>query len=294
MRNNRYDRVLKWVLIVAGVLLVLLFMDLFDRPSRDGGWGAGKGPRIGLVEINGLILESMPIVRRIDELARRKDIDAILVRSNSPGGTVGASQEIYMKLAKVRDEGDKPVIASMGNVAASGGVYLALGVDTIMAAPGTTTGSIGVILDYPVAVGLLEKLGIEMEVIKSGPMKDSGSPYRPVTAEDRASFQGIIDDLYDQFIQVVAKERHLSLDEVRKMATGEIFTGRQAQKLGLIDLLGSYDDAVNLAGLMTGSDERPIVVRAVKQRRRGLLDWIIGDLAMESLYPQLMPQYRMR
>lgn len=292
MSRSRYDRVLKWTLLVAGAIMLLVLLNIFQRPGRQN-WTVTGGPRVGVIDIRGPIIDSQRIVERIDQFARRRDIDAILVRINSPGGTVGASQEIYAKLRKVRDEGDKPVVASMGTVAASGGVYVALGTDTIMAGPGTATGSIGVILDFPVAAGLLQKLGIEMEVIKSGPLKDAGSPYRPATAADRASFQRIIDDLYEQFINVVAEERGLSLEAVREMATGEVFTGREALELGLIDLLGTYEDAVNLAGAMTGSDKRPVVVRPVERRRRTLLDWIIGDLVSESIYPQLMPQYRM-
>ncbi|MCH8327013.1 MAG: signal peptide peptidase SppA [Candidatus Marinimicrobia bacterium] len=294
MTRSRYDLVLKWVLITVGIIIVLTVIGLFDRQSGRGEWRLTGGPRIGLIEITGVILDSRAVVRRIDELSRRKDIDAILVRIESPGGAVAASQEIYMKLAQVRDEGDKPVVASMGNVAASGGVYLAMGVDTIMANPGTATGSIGVILDYIVAENLMKKLGLSVEVVKSGPLKDAGSPYRAATEQDRAIFQSLIDDLYEQFIETVALERNLPLEEVRKMATGQIYTGRQAQKLGLIDLLGSYEDAVNLAGQMTGSDKRPEVVRPVQRRRRTLLDLILGNLASQILNPQLMPQFRLR
>jgi protease-4 len=294
LSRGRYDQVLRWTLLVAGVLMLFMVLDIFRRPANDDNWMAGGGPRIGVVEIKGLIYDSRKVVRQLDRFARQRNIDAILVRIDSPGGTVAASQEIYSKLRKIRDEGDKPVIVSMGSVAASGGVYISLGADTIMAAPGTATGSIGVILDYPVATGLLEKLGLEIEVIKTGPLKDAGSPYRDPTELDRQSFRGVIDDMFDQFIETIVEERQLTEKEVRKLATGEIYTGRQALELGLIDLLGTYEDAVNLAGSLTGSTERPSVVRPVEHRRRSVLEWFIGDLSGEIVYPQLVPQYRMR
>ena len=254
---------------------------------------AGGGPRVGVVEIEGLLLESEGIVRQLGQLEQRDDIEAILVRINSPGGTVAASQEIYSKIRAVRDEGTKPVIASMGTVAASGGYYVAVGADTIMANPGTTTGSIGVILDYPVATDLLEKLGLRMEVIKSGPLKDAGSPFRSVSDADRRSFQRVIDDLHDQFTEVVARERDLTLEDARKSATGEIFSGRQALELGLVDLLGSYEDAISLAGLMTGATTRPVVVKLEDRRRITLWELLFGRAPGRGS-AQLLPQYRMR
>lgn len=293
MKSSRYDRVLKWMLGLAAFFLVVLLISIFVEPPDDD-WMAGGGPRIGIVDIKGIILDSERVVRQLDRFSRRKDIDALVVRIDSPGGTVAASQEIYAKLRLVRDEGDKPVIVSMGTVAASGGVYVALGADTIMANPGTTTGSIGVIFDFPVAAGLLEKIGLRIEVVKSGPLKDAGSPYRDPTAADRASFQGVIDDLYDQFITVVALERDLPLETVRKMATGEIFTGRQAQALGLVDLLGNLEDAIKLAGSLTGNLKRPVVVRPEERDR--LFPWqhLTGGLFRQGGAIRPLPQYRMR
>ncbi len=262
MRASRYDRALKWMLGIAGLFLVVLVLSLFRRPPAEP-WLKGDGPRVGVVEIEGIIINSERIVRQLDRFSRRKDIEAILVRINSPGGTVVASQEIYEKLRQVGDEGAKPVIASLGTVAASGGYYVAVAADTIVASPGTTTGSIGVILDYPVAVDLMDKLGLQVEVITSGSLKDAGSPFRPPTESDRRSFQRVIDDLHAQFTEVVAAERNLSLERVREVATGEVFTGRQALELGLVDILGGFEDAVTLAGLLTGNTTRPVVVRPV-------------------------------
>jgi protease-4 len=188
----------------------------------------------------------------------------------------------------------KPVVASLGAVAASGGYYVAVAADTIIASPGTTTGSIGVILDYPVASDLLNKIGLQMEVIKSGSLKDAGSPFRPPTESDRRNFQRVIDDLHAQFTEVVAKERELSLERVEELATGEVFTGRQALELGLVDILGGFDDALSLAGSLTGSSKRPVIVRPVDRRRRSIWDFLLGETSHLSWFPQLLPQYLMR
>ena len=293
MRASRYDRALKWMLGIAGLFLVLLVLSLFRRPPAEP-WLKGDGPRVGVVKIEGIIVNSERIVRQLDRFSRRKDIEAILVRINSPGGTVAASQEIYDKLRQVRDEGAKPVIASLGTVAASGGYYVAVAADTIVASPGTTTGSIGVILDYPVAVDLMDKIGLRMEVITSGSLKDAGSPFRPPTESDRRSFQRVIDDLHAQFTEVVAAERNLSPERVREVATGEVFTGRQALELGLVDILGGFEDAVTLAGLLTGNTKRPVVVLPVERRRISLWDYLLGNRSRTTWFPRLLPQYLMR
>ncbi len=293
MSGNRYDRALKWMLWLTGIFLLVLFMSLFGR-RRSGPLTSGKGPRIGVIEVKGLLLDSQKVVRQLERFNRRSDIDAILVRVDSPGGTVVASQEIYEKVRRIRDDGDKPIIASMGTVAASGGLMVALGADTIMANSGTATGSIGVILDYPVAADLLSKIGVTVEVIKSGALKDAGSPYRASTAEDRRSFQGVIDDLHEQFTELVARERGLPLERVRQLATGEVFTGRQALELGLIDLLGGYEDALNLAGVLTGNLERPVAVKPVERERFSLRKLLLGDYATWNEAMQVLPQYRMR
>ncbi|MEE9465441.1 MAG: signal peptide peptidase SppA [Candidatus Neomarinimicrobiota bacterium] len=293
MKGSRYDRVLKWMLWLTGLFLLVLLISLFSAGSTER-LISGNGPRIGVVEIRGLLVDSERVVRQLDRFSRRSDIDAILVRVDSPGGTVAASQEIYEKIRKLRDDSDKPVVASMGTVAASGGLMVSLGADTIMANPGTATGSIGVILDYPVAEGLMEKIGLQMEVIKSGTLKDVGSPYRQSTSEDRESLQAVIMDLHQQFTEVVALERGLPMERVRELATGAVFTGRQALDLGLVDLLGTYEDALNLAGALTGNLERPIPVKPVERERFPLLKLLLGDYADQSWATQVLPQYRMR
>lgn len=293
MSGSRYDRSMRWMLWLTGIFLLVLVISMFSR-RRSGPLIIGKGPRIGIVEVKGLLLDSEKVVRQLERFNRRKDIDAILVRVDSPGGTVAASQEIYEKLRRIRDDGHKPIIASMGTVAASGGLMVALGADTIMANSGTVTGSIGVILDYPVAEDLLSKIGVTVEVIKSGALKDAGSPYRASTAEDRRSFQIVIDDLHEQFTELVARERGLPLEAVRKMATGQVFTGRQALELELIDLLGGYEDALNLAGVLTGNLERPVPVKALERERFSLRKLLLGDYTTWNETMLVLPQYRMR
>lgn len=294
MTPSLYDKIMKTVLGISGVFILILIISSIVG-NGDDSLELGNGPKIGVVEINGGIFGSERIVSQLDEFSRREDIEAIIVRINSPGGSVAASQEIYEKIRKIREEGNKPIIASMGTVAASGGVYVAMGAELIMANSGTTTGSIGVIIDYPVAVGLMEKLGIQVEVIKSGPYKDAGSPFRSPTQADRKYFQGIINDMYEQFMEVIANERNLDPDEVRAMATGEVFTGRRAYELGLIDTLGTFEDAIALAGDLIGNTDRPVIVKPHERKRRTLWDLVIGQQIYESdWYPQLLPQYLMR
>ncbi|UCD37896.1 MAG: signal peptide peptidase SppA [Fidelibacterota bacterium] len=294
MSTSRYDRALKWMLGIAGFFLILLVVSLLRPTEREPWQRIGDGPRVGVVEIEGIILDGERVIRQLDQFSRRKDIEAILVRIDSPGGTVAASQEIYAKVRKVAQEGSKPVIASLGTVAASGGYYIAVAADTIVSSPGSTTGSIGVVLDYPVAAGLLDKIGLQMEVIKSGALKDAGSPFRPPTESDRRSFQRVIDDLHAQFTEVVAAERDLPLKRVQELATGEVFTGRQALDLELVDVLGGFEEALSLAAALTGSTKRPVIVRPVEQRRISILEFLLGDGSRLTWFPQLLPQYLMR
>jgi protease-4 len=282
------------MLILASILLILIVLALFRRPTVESWQRPGDGPRIGVVTIAGIITDSERIVQQLDQFSRRSDIEAIVLRIDSPGGTVAASQEIYSKVRKITDEGSKPVIASLGALAASGAYYVALGADTIMAGSGSATGSIGVIFDYPVASELMDKIGVQVEVIKSNSLKDAGSPFREPTESDRQSFQRIVDDLYEQFLEAIRHERDLSLEQIKVWATGEIFSGRQALKLGMIDLVGDYEDALELAGRLTGNTKRPIEIKPAVRRRLSLEEIIFGDRSSLSWVPQFVPQYLMR
>ncbi len=251
-------------------LIIILVTYLSQRQPYNGMRLSSRGEKVAVVELIGPIYTSQRIVRQFKIYGKEKSVKAIVFRIDSPGGGVAASQEIYQAVKKVRAKG-KPVIASMGSVAASGGYYVACGADTIMANPATTTGSIGVIAEIPNVTGLLNKIGIKFEVIKSGRFKDTGSPYRNMTAADRRYLQSAIDDFFDQFVNVVVQERKLPRKKVLKLADGRVFTGRQAKENGLVDLLGDYEDAISLAAELGGIQGKPKIVKLYR-RRVTLLD----------------------
>jgi protease IV len=200
-----------------------------------------------------------------------QSVPAIVLRIDSPGGGVAASQEIYNEIQRVREKGKK-VVVSMGSVAASGGLYVAVAADTIVANPGTLTGSIGVIFEFPTVEKLLEKVGVRYEVVKSGEFKDIGNMARTMTPKESAALQVVINDTYDQFVEAVAKGRHLEEDSVRAFADGRIFTGRQAKEMKLVDELGDLQDALDVAAKMTGIETPPKTVRVIPRRHTGIFD----------------------
>ena len=270
--NNR-----SWILIfiiavcIGGVLS--LFMLVYMSRLLPEQQPLALGSKVGLVEVTGTIVNSGPVVDEILRFARDDGIKAIVVRLESPGGVVAASQEIYDQLRKVRAEG-KPVVASMGGIAASGAYYVACGADSIVANPGTLTGSIGVIMTFPNTQELFKKIGIDMQVVKTGEFKDIGSMSRPLTPEERQLLGDVIGDVYDQFVTVVATERRLDVEAVKRIADGRILTGRQALNLGLVDRLGSFRDAVQLAGKLAGIRGEPVVV---KKHKRVTTLWDVID-----------------
>ncbi|MFH2204204.1 MAG: signal peptide peptidase SppA [Elusimicrobiota bacterium] len=200
--------------------------------------------------------------RHIEKLAKKKEVKAIVISINSPGGSVGAVQELYDTILRVKKEHKKPVVAHLGDVAASGGYYLAITCDHIVAHPGTLLGSIGVIFSNVNVEGLLTKVGIKSRVIKSGKMKDIGSMSRPMTEEERALMQELIDNAYAQFLGAVVKGRKQPASKIRPLADGRIFTGQQALELGLIDSLGDSHAAVMLAAKLGGiKDAEPRIIR---------------------------------
>ncbi len=216
------------------------------------------GAEIGVVRISGVILSSRRPIRQIRSLARDPRIKAIVLRINSPGGAVVPSQDIYEEVLKVRKKG-KPVIASIGTVGASGAYYIASACDKILASSGSLTGSIGVIMELAEFQDLMKKIGVQSEVMKSGALKDAGSPFRPMTPEERAYLQSVLDEMHQQFIQDVAEGRHISVAVLKPLADGRVFTGRSAISNHLVDQLGDYQDAVAEATKMAHISGSPVI-----------------------------------
>ncbi|MGH7596703.1 MAG: signal peptide peptidase SppA [bacterium] len=283
------DWLLGLLLVAAGGIFVFFLVSLFFGFSEDR-FDLHTGKRVGLVEIEGVILDSKRAVEQLERFEDDASIAAVILRIDSPGGGVAASQEIYEAAKRVRESG-KFVIASMGSVAASGGYYIACAADTIVANPGTTTGSIGVIMEMMNATDLLNKIGIRFDVIKSGRYKDSGSPFRPMTDDDRKYFQRYVDDAYEQFVEVVVTERELKKSEVLKLADGRVFTGQQALEMGLIDLTGTYQEALALAAEITNIEGKPHVVTP-RKRRVTIWDVLFGDLEQHLIRLQTLPVLR--
>ncbi len=280
------------LMLLVGAVLIMLYTVF----NRDSGSGQSRLPklvsdeRIGLVRINGVILRSEPVVELIERYREDDDIKGLLVRIDSPGGGVAASHEIYEALKRVRNDG-KAVVVSMGSVAASGGYYIACAADTIVANPGTTTGSIGVIMQLLDFSGLMQKIGIRANTIKSGKFKDAGNSWRPMTEEERRYLQQFIDDAYEQFLTVVQEARGMSRTEILNIAEGRIFTGKQAYEVGLVDVLGTYDDARRLAAELAGIDSDAELYEP-KRRKRTIFDLVFGDLEEVLSEVQNLPVLR--
>ncbi|MFA5405227.1 MAG: signal peptide peptidase SppA [Ignavibacteria bacterium] len=238
----------------------------------------GRGSeKIAVVDLNYTIMSSEPIVRQFKKYREDKSIKAIVLRINTPGGGVAASQEMYEAIRKTRDEGGKPVIVSISSVGASGGYMAACGGTYIVSNPGSVVGSIGVIAQYYTVKELTVKLGIKENTIKSGKLKDAGNPMRDASPDDLAYFQDIIDDDYQQFLEVVSKERKIDMDSLKAIANGRVFTGRQSLKLKLVDTLGTYEDAINIACKYANIKDEPIIVR--EKERYNLLELFVENLS---------------
>ncbi|MBI5740921.1 MAG: signal peptide peptidase SppA [Nitrospirae bacterium] len=237
------------------------------------------GEKVALVRVTGVIVDSTDVIEELKEYAKDNSIKAVILRVDSPGGAVAPSQEIYEEVLKLKEK--KKVIVSMGTVAASGGYYISAPADKIVANAGTLTGSIGVIMEIPNISGLMQKIGVEAQVIKSGEHKDLASIFKSLKPEEKQILQDVLDDVHSQFIQAVSDGRGMKFEEIKKLADGRIFTGRMAKQAGLVDELGNLQDAILLAGKLTGIKGDPEVVE--KKEEFGVLDLLKGEFAGKIL-----------
>ncbi|MHB8417884.1 MAG: signal peptide peptidase SppA [Myxococcales bacterium] len=271
-------RTLLLVVAVASAALTLFVVAAFTVmaaavSSSSGRFDMGTGKvKVGVVEVKGMIGSPDAALKDLRRFEDREDVKAIVVRVDSPGGAVAPSQEIHDAIARIAKQ--KPVVVSMGNVAASGGYYLSVAATKIFAEPGTLTGSIGVIAELPEVDRLLDWAHLGMNVVKSGKLKDLGSPFRPMTDDDRKYFQGLIDDVYGQFLDAVVKGRKLPADKVKPIADGRVLSGAQAKALGLVDELGGFEDAAQAAVSLAHETGKPRLVYPPEEMEFRLSDFV--------------------
>ncbi len=253
--DNPYQKKNRIYGVIAIVILAIMVF-MISRKNSDEKWFDHQ-KRIAVLPLEGEINSSREWISTLKDFAENKRVAGILISINSPGGQVAPSQEIYHALHRLRESGDKPIFVSMSSVAASGGYYAALGADSIYANAGTLTGSIGVVMQFPIYSDLMEKIGVGMRVVKSQEFKDAGSPYREMTDTERSYYQDLIDDVYAQFTEAVSRERGIDEINMHSLANGRVFTGRQAHRAGLIDAIGTFEDTrralCNVAGIPSDS-----------------------------------------
>jgi protease IV len=283
----------KWVLGIGGIFLgvaIVFFafaffgltttlMSVNESDSYEESNGSGSD-RVAIVDIDDVIVQSDEIIRELRRYAGRSNVKAIVLRMDSPGGAVAPSQEIYQEVRRIVESGT-PVVVSMSSVAASGAYYIACGASRIVANPGTITGSIGVISEFTSYKLLMDKIGIENTTVKSGKYKDVGNPSREMTDEDYDHLQGLVNDIYEQFVDDVARSRKLPLDTVRNYADGRVYTGRQARAIGLIDTLGTMQTAIRIAGVLGKIEGEPRTVRS--RRRSTFFERFFGARSQQTL-----------
>ena len=267
------------LILALGVIVTFMFW-----PDNGGIIEASFSKnKVALVRVEGVIMDGREVINQIQDWSEDDSVQAIVLRIVSPGGAVAPSQDIHDAVITAKKQ--KPVVASFGSVAASGGYYIGVACDKIVTSPGTITGSIGVIMSFNTTYQLMDKIGLGAVVIKSGKFKDTGSPHRDMTEEEKAYFQSVVDSVHGQFTAAVAAGRGLDIETVKQLADGRIYTGAQAKDLKLADELGSLTEAIKLAGSLAGIEGDPIVVE--KEDELGIFKKLFGD-EFEVRIPNLM------
>jgi protease-4 len=300
MAENGRSRTLLWIVIGGGVffLFVLAVFTLVYLTLHAGGDRASIhsfGDKIGVIDLEGVILDPGTVVPQIKKFGDDDSIKAIILHVNSPGGGVAASEEIYRAVKRVRDEKHKRVVTSISSVGASGAYYVAMGSNKIFADNGSLVGSIGVILEWVNYGDLMRWAKLKPEVLKVGELKDTGDPSHEMTPAERAYLQSVIDNMYSQFVQAVADGRHAKTDDIKALANGRVWTGEEALSLHLIDQIGDFQTAVDDTAKAVGIKGEPVLVHPEKERRT-VADLLFGDISQwlptrEKLLDQQMGFY---
>ncbi len=281
---QKRSTLLLWIIGGGGVfiffILCLLAMASYFA-AEDSGFSFSSN-QVAVINLEGEIDDSKDFIDELKEYGNRSGVRSVVIRINSPGGSVAASQEIFQAIKKFRSETKKKVVVSMASVAASGGYYAACGADKIFANPGTVTGSIGVIAEWYNYGDLLRWAKVQSVVLKTGALKDAGSPTRPLTEEEKVYFQSLIGNMYDQFVSAVSSSRKMKEAAVRKLADGRVYTGQEAKANGLIDELGSYQDAIAAAAKMSGIMGSPHIISPAK-KSYSILDLLLGGGSSAAL-----------
>ena len=280
---DQRSRTALWILIGGGAffLFVLAVFSLVYLTLHAGGNEAGFGgfgDRIGVVDLDGVIVSPQPVVGQLKKFADDSSIKAIILHVNSPGGGVAASEEIYREVKRIRDEKKKRIVVSIETVGASGAYYVASGSNKIYADQGSIVGSIGVIAEWVNYGELLKWAKLKSIVFKTGEFKDTGNPARELTPAEQAYMQSLIDNMFGQFVQAVADGRGMKYDDVKTIANGKVWTGKEALAMKLIDDTGDFEAVVSDTAKSVGISGEPTLVRPEKDRRT-LLDLLLGDVS---------------
>jgi protease-4 len=282
MAENNRSRTLLWI-VIGGAAFFLFILAVFTLVylilhTGEKGTLAGFGDKIGVVDLEGVILDPSTVVKQLKKFGDDESVKAIIVHVNSPGGGVAASEEIYREVKRIRDEKHKRIVASIETVGASGAYYVSAATNKIYADNGSIVGSIGVIAEWVNYGELLHWAKLKPEVLKVGEFKDTGDPRRELTPAERAYLQSLIDNMYGQFMQAVADGRHSKVDEIKTIANGKVWTGQEALSMKLIDQIADFEGAVEDTAKAVGISGKPVLIRPEKDRK-SLLDLLFGDLS---------------
>ena len=282
MAENGRSRTWLWVVIGGGafflfVLAVFTLVYLAMNAGQQRGFN-GFGDKIGVVDLEGVILDSTTVVQQLKKFGDDDSIKGIIIHVNSPGGGVAASEEIYSQVKRIRDQKKKRIVASIATVGASGAYYVSSATNKIYANNGSVVGSIGVIAEWVNYGDLMRWAKLKPEVLKVGEFKDTGDPSREMTPAERAYMQGLIDNMYGQFVSAVAEGRHVKSEDIKAIADGRVWTGQQALGMHLIDQVADFQGAVDDTAKALNIKGEPVLVRPEKERQ-SLLDLIFGDVS---------------